>query len=187
MSWCFSTTEGQEYYKNQFIPAGKMKVQIEEKKERKESVKKKGEYERELQTIVNRIVRIIDTGKGCISCNHGWQSKWTRQQHAGHRLSVGSCPELRFNFNNIYLQCSICNNWKSGNEREYDKGLLNHYDNETLEKVQNLRIIYPSLSITIPELKEAIKTAKIIEKEILSGQSFTRDELNTKLGIYGNH
>ena len=101
ISWCFNTPEGKEYYNNQFIPAGKKKVKTEEKRERKESIKTKSDYLKELQTIVNRIVRIIDTGKGCISCSHGWSEPWTRQQHAGHRLSVGSCPELRFNFNNI--------------------------------------------------------------------------------------
>jgi hypothetical protein len=162
----------------------KKKEQTQLKMEQKQAIKKKSEYLKELQTIVNRIVRIIDTGKGCVSCDHGWRDKWTRQQHAGHRLSVGSCPELRFNFLNIYLQCSICNNWKSGNEREYDKGLLKHYDRKQLEIVQNLRLKYPSLHITIEELKEAIKRGKGVEKEILSGKSYTRNELNNKLGIY---
>lgn len=170
----------------------KAKIEVKkENKEKREKVKKQKEavktlsnYKSELQTIINAIVRLLDNDKGCISCKHGWDGNWTRQRHAGHRLSVGSCPELRFNLLNIWGQCSICNNWKSGNEREYDKGLALNYGDLTLATVKDLRVKYPSLHITIPEIKEAIVKARGIKKDILNGKIYFRDEINEILGIY---
>ena len=107
-------------------------------KQQKESIKSKSYFEKLLQTEINSIVRLIDNDNGCISCDHGWTKEATRQFHAGHRLSVGSNPTLRFNLFNIYKQCSICNNWKSANEREYDKGIVNHYCIELLEYIKQL-------------------------------------------------
>lgn len=189
-AWLYSTDEGSKVIKSYAIKAKKEVAETAEndkrkkKKELKESIKTPKDYKKDLQDIINPIVRLIDNNKGCISCDHGWGDNWTRQKHAGHRLSVGSTPELRFNVLNIYLQCSICNNWKSGNEREYDKGLINHYSQEQLDAVRNLRIKYPSLHITIPELKEAIIKAKKIKKDILKGKDFSRAEINEIIGIY---
>jgi hypothetical protein len=185
-NWLLNSPEGKEVIEKTTLRASK-KVSKEKKKsikKAKDAIKRKSDYERELQTLINSIVRLIDNDKGCISCNHGWDNPWTRQKHAGHRISVGSTPELRFNVFNIHLQCSICNNWKSGNERSYDKGLINHYGEDYLKSTRYLRLKYPSLHITIPELKEAINKAKIIKKRVLDGDTLTRKEINDFIGIY---
>lgn len=188
-NWVFGTPEGQQYFRMATLQGRKRaenenkKEKSKKKKEEKEAVEKKSELEKKLQKEFNSIIRIIDTGKGCISCRHGWRVKWTRQGHAGHWLSVGSNPQLRYNFNNCYLQCSICNNHKSSNSREYDKGIKRHYGQETLDKMQGLKKI-KELHLTKEELRDFIVKIRDIKKEIMSGNDFSRDELNQKLGIY---
>lgn len=161
------------------------KESIQRTKKQKELIKSKSYFEKLLQTEINSIVRLIDNDKGCISCDHGWTKEATRQWHAGHRLSVGSNPTLRFNLFNIYKQCSICNNWKSANEREYDKGIVNNYGIELLEYIKQLPDEFKELHLSIDELKTAIEKARKVKKEILSGIDYTRHEINEKIGIYG--
>jgi len=181
-----TTSEGDEVLKSTQIRA-KKHVQKEQKKEqsvKKEENRSKSYFEKQLEHEINAIVRLIDADKGCISCNHGWEKPWTRQAHAGHKVSVGSNPTLRYNLFDIFVQCSICNNWKSGNEREYDKGLIAHYGHEILEYIHELPSKYKELHLSIEELKQAIINARNIKKEILSGVDYSREEINQLIGIY---
>ena len=184
--WLYSTKEGMDYIKSVSLKAKKdvKKEKLKELREEKKSIRNKSYYEKKLEAEINEIVRLIDVDKGCISCEHGWDGKWTRQRHAGHRLSVGSFPAIRYNLFNIYLQCSLDNKYKSGNEREYDKGLIKHYGDKYLEKVMSLKSKYPELHLQVFELEEAIKRAREIKKEILSGKDFTREEINNYINIY---
>ena len=190
-NWVFDTPEGSKYRESIQIRA-KKHVQIESKKEqakKKDANRKKSYFEKQLETEVNTIVRLIDAEKGCISCSHGWDSDFTRQAHAGHHISVGSNPTLRYNMFNIWKQCSICNNHKHANDREYDKGIARIYGPGMLEYVNSLPGRFPSIHLSIDELKEKIIIARKIIKEIHSGKDFTRTEVNQKLGIYhaNNH
>lgn len=161
------------------------KENLKQVKEQKESIRNKSYYEKLLQTEINAIVRLIDNDKGCVSCDHGWTKEATRQFHSGHRFSIGSNSTLRFNVFNIYKQCSICNNWKSGNEREYDKGIIEFYGLETLEYIKSLPEQFKELHLSINELKQAIELSRKVKKDILSGIDYTRTEINDLIGIYG--
>ncbi len=81
------------------------------------------------QQTFNQFIRLRDTGKPCISCNRKHQG----QNHAGHYLSVGAHPELRFDVLNVHLQCAPCNNHLSGNILEYQKGLLKRIGPDKLD------------------------------------------------------
>ena len=184
--WLYNTTEGKIFLDSTQIRA-KKQVQKEQKKgqsQKKEENRSKSYFEKQLEHEINAIVRLIDADKGCISCSHGWEKPWTRQAHAGHKISVGSNPTLRYNLFDIFVQCSICNNWKSGNEREYDKGLITHYGQETLEYIQELPSRYKELHLSIDDLKQAIINARSVKKEILSGVDYSREEINRLIGIY---
>jgi hypothetical protein len=184
--WLFNSHEGKNYLERIRIRAKKKvekKIRTEHKKE-KEKLRSKSYYEGKLQNEINTIVRLIDTDKGCISCEHGWTGKATRQFHAGHRKSVGSNATLRFNLFNIFKQCSICNNFKSANEREYDKGIVKHYGQDMLDYIESLPGLYPELHLSIDDLKEKIIIARQIKKDILNGNDYTRKEINDKLSIY---
>lgn len=185
-TWCLTTPEGKELIEKSRL-TGKKKADKEKKSEnrrKKEEVRQKSYYEKKLQDTINSIVRLIDIDKGCISCSHGWDGKWTRQRHAGHRLSIGAFPELRYNLLDNFVQCSICNNFKSGNEREYDKGLIKHYGESFYNEAASLKGKYGPLNLTKSELKHYIKRANEIKREILNGKDYTRKKINDLIGIY---
>ncbi len=73
---------------------------------------------RKAQQAFNKFIRLRD-GNICISCGNQ-----TRQMQSGHYLSVGSHPELRFHPDNAHSQCTICNNFKSGNQKNYRENLI---------------------------------------------------------------
>ena len=81
----------------------------------KERVKPKGQYMREAQAAFNAWVRERDAKLPCISCGRSHSG----QYHAGHYLSVGANPELRFEPLNVHKQCAPCNNHLSGNLVNY--------------------------------------------------------------------
>jgi hypothetical protein len=110
------------------------------KKEKKEHVTAKKSFnlsdkplQKKLsQALVNKFVRTIrDASEPCISCG-----RYTGQMHAGHYLSIGSHPHLRFNTRNIAKQCSTCNNHLSGNLIEFRKGLVARHSVEFVESLE---------------------------------------------------
>ena len=159
--------------------------QIKITRAEKKEIMTKSEYEKILQTIVNSIVRMTDIDRGCISCEHGWKGQpFTRQRHAGHRYSIGSTPALRFDMFNLYVQDSICNNYLSGNERNYDKGIIEHHGQEYITILEKHKLEYQELKLTIPELTEAITRATEVKKQLMKGKYFGREEINQMIGIY---
>jgi len=120
----------------------------------KEKVKTLSDYAKETQTIFNRYIRLRDAGKGCISC---LTTKPNIQYHAGHYRSVGAAPQLRFHELNVWLQCSSCNNHKSGNSIEYRINLIKRIGIDKVEwlECQNKPIKYTVLELI--DLKEHYK------------------------------
>lgn len=153
------------------------------KRQLKEEIKTRSELTKELQKLVNQIVREIDHTESCISCR-------TRvaKFDAGHFFSTGAHPELRFNFLNIYKQCSQCNQHKHGNLLEYRESLILA---GVLKEVENLRLEYKELKPSKDDLTQAIIKAKEIRKQVRQGiykdcdKIELRKLLNLKLGLYG--
>lgn len=98
----------------------KVKREKKEYQEKKLKLKPRAEYLKEAQAIFNKFIRMRDAKEPCISCGRYHEG----QYHAGHYRSVGSTPELRFNELNCHKQCSVCNNYLSGNAIEYRRGLV---------------------------------------------------------------
>jgi hypothetical protein len=104
-------------------------VKVEQVKERRqdkvqrEKLKSKADYAREAQTAFNSFIRARDADKPCISCGKHHNG----QYHAGHFLSVGARPELRFEEQNVHKQCSVCNNHLSGNIVMYRMALVKQF------------------------------------------------------------
>lgn len=93
--------------------ARKMQPAHEKKKHReaKAKVKRAQDLKSEVQAACNRMIRARDAGKPC-PC--GKPDDGTHQRHAGHYLSVGSHPALRFHPWNIMATCSQCNVYGGG-------------------------------------------------------------------------
>lgn len=122
---------------------------MREKKVRKEKLMTRADWMNLLQKVFNTYIRKRDEGKPCISCG-----TTKGQFHAGHYRSVGSCPELRFNQDNVQGQCATCNNHLSGNLINYRINLVHRIG---IERVERLEGTNDPLKLTIDEIKELIK------------------------------
>lgn len=129
------------------------------RKELKEKIKGSGDYKRELQTIVNRIARLIDEGCPCIS-----SGRMTGKMNGGHRLAVGGWSSLRFNLLNIWIQSFSDNHHLSGSPTYYDISLAKM---GIYNLVHDLPKIYPTIKLSIEDLKAAIIKAKHVEKGLV--------------------
>ena len=85
-----------------------------------ERIKTRAQWMKEAQTAFNAFIRARDAARPCVSCGR----HHTGQYHAGHYLSVGSSPALRFEELNVWKQCAPCNNHLSGNAVLYRRALV---------------------------------------------------------------
>ena len=92
-----------------------MKVRVKETKETIGVLKKK------LQAITNKLAKLVNHREDCISCGVNLASQ--KQIDAGHFVAVGQCDPMRFNTMNIHPQCVSCNDFKGGNQLEYERRL----------------------------------------------------------------
>lgn len=117
-------------------------------KTRREAIKPRSQWLREAQTAFNAWIRARDAGMGCISCGtHNGKA------NAGHYLSTGARPELRFDEQNVHLQCERCNTYLHGNLISYRVALIQRIGVEAVERLEGP---HPPKKYTIDELK-AIK------------------------------
>ena len=61
---------------------------------------------KQTQVAFNKMIRLLDQGKPCISCG---KLVCGTEMHCGHFKSVAARPALRFDPRNAYLQGSDCN------------------------------------------------------------------------------
>lgn len=87
---------------------------------KRDKLKSKAAHAKEAQSAFNAWVRQRDHDQPCISCGR----HHTGQYHAGHFLSVGARPELRFTESNVHKQCAPCNTHLSGNAVLFRRGLV---------------------------------------------------------------
>lgn len=136
------------------------------KKEKKAHTKAKKElkandksFQREkAQTIFNKFIRLRDAGQLCISCQ-----KQPRKKNAGHYLSKGAHPELRYNPLNCHLQCEHCNSFKSGNQALYRTHLIKKIGSANVEWLEGP---HDAAKYTLDDLKEIQQTYTLKIKEL---------------------
>lgn len=163
--------------------AKKQKEFNAETRRRKLAIKKRSEWISDLQDIVNKFVRLRDVGKPCPSCGRS-ESEVERDAigktggawDAGHYLSRGSHPELRFCLDNIARQCKSCNGG-SGNYARKNHEVQKYFRVELinrigLEKVEWLEGKHEPLKLTIAEIQALIAEYKVKVKA-LSGKTTT--------------
>lgn len=96
------------------------KAERKQDRARRESLQPLSYFADKAQRQVNRYVRLKERGKPCISCGAPWQENY----QAGHYLSRGARPELRYHLDNLHIQCIPCNHHKSGNATMYRVNLV---------------------------------------------------------------
>lgn len=174
-------------YSKELNEKKKAKEWQKEKKVIEEKNKSLSGWQKDLQKEINTIVRLIDKGSGCISCNG------QTTPAGGHYHSTGSNRSITFHLDNIHLQDFNCNNWKSANLHKYDLGLIERYSKQYWEYVKfDIPKLFPLLKMAKNDYAEKIKIARQIVKELqkadLTYPTNVRLELrkkyNERLGIY---
>lgn len=96
-------------------------------REKKERLKTRSDWIKEVQIVFNRFTRLRDINDGCISCGIRYDNSSLGiggTFDAGHYLSRGSHPHLRFDERNCHAQCKRCNRYLSSNHASYRDGLI---------------------------------------------------------------
>lgn len=95
-------------------------------------LKTRSELAQEAQVAVNAYVRLRDAALPCVSCGRYHQGQW----HAGHYMSRGARPDLRFDLDNIHKQCAPCNEHLSGNIAAYRIELLRRIGQAGVDRLE---------------------------------------------------
>jgi Bacteriophage Lambda NinG protein len=125
------------------------KAERKEDKARRERIKPRADWMKEAQQAFNTYIRLRDQHLPCVSCGRDHQGQW----HAGHYLSTGARPELRFEPLNVHKQCQPCNTHLHGNLVNYRTELLKRIGPEAVEWLEGP---HEAKKYTVDELK-AIK------------------------------
>jgi hypothetical protein len=129
---------------------------------------KVSELKKQADKYFSKYVRLRDSVDGygqCITCDRTYHWK---QAQAGHFVSR-SCNFLRYNDENVNLQCSGCNLFKAGDQYQYAKNLDLKYGTGTAEKLHSQR--HTTHKFTAEELEKIIKEAKEYIKEMEQWQA----------------
>ena len=139
------------------------KKEAEDTRARRIALKSRKDWLNEAQVAVNKYVRFRDHGLPCISCG----APWTETAQAGHFLSRGARPELRFELKNLASQCVRCNMHLSGNLLGYRKGLIERIG---LEEVEKLEGPHPPAKWSQDELQCIRDAFRLLAKQALEAQ-----------------
>ena len=136
-----------------FVEEVKVKQWKETKTRMKTDLKTTQDWLKEAQTIFNKFVRLRDTGLNCISCD-----KPPLKKNAGHYFSSGGHSNVRFDEDNVHLQCEACNTYLSGNLLNYQIGIEKRIGAQRLMELQGKA--HETKKWTKDELKQIIETYK---------------------------
>ena len=143
----------------EYAQKARVKRENREYREAKEKQKSRADWLREAQTAFNSFIRARDNSLPCISCGRHHDG----QYHAGHYLTVGARPELRFNEQNVHKQCSVCNNHLHGNLINYRIELIKRIG---MGEVDGLESCHDSIKYTVEQLKDLKAHYKAKIKEL---------------------
>lgn len=147
-------------FSQQIAAKERRKAAQESKQNTRSKLKKKAEEE------CNKYVRARDNRdkQPCISCGYIWVAPHIgRKQNAGHFEAAGKRADIRYNEDNIHLQCEQCNTSLSGNVKPYRVNLIKKIG---LERVVTLESNNTPRSYSDEELRQIAQHFKEKREEI---------------------
>lgn len=144
------------------VKADKRKA-AEETRARRVALKSRRDWLEEAQKAVNSFVRARDRGLPCISCGCAWSETF----QAGHFMSRGARPELRFDLDNIHGQCIRDNMHLSGHLLGYRRGLI---ERKGVAVVEALEGPHPPAKWSVDELKTIRDAYRLLTKQEMEKQ-----------------
>ena len=136
-----------------FVAEVNQKQWKEKKTKMQNDLKTTQDWLKEAQTIFNKYIRLRDMGLWCISCG-----KQPKKKNAGHYFSSGGHSNVRFDEDNVHLQCEACNTYLSGNLLNYQIGIEKRIGAKKLLELHARA--HTEKRWSVEELKEIIKTYK---------------------------
>jgi len=130
---------------------------------RRVALKSRRDWLNEAQKAFNAWVRARDATLPCVSCGRHHEG----QYHAGHYLTVGARPELRFTPDNVHKQCSACNTHLHGNLILYRVELIRRVG---LQIVEALEGPHSPAKWSTDELKTTRDAYRLLTKQLLEKQ-----------------
>lgn len=131
----------------------RLKAERKHDRERKEAIKPRGDWLAEVQTIFNEFIRLRDKDQPCICCGKYFDDKVDLpggKWDAGHWLSRGSAPHLRFVENNVHKQLKGHNRPGGCTRARFRIGMIKRIG---LGAVEALECDQASRDYTIADLK----------------------------------
>lgn len=141
-----------------WVQEAKVKNWKKTKKKMQEDLETIQDLVKATQIVFNKYIRLRDKHELCISCKQK-----PKKSNAGHYYNANNHWNVRFDENNVHLQCEHCNTFLSGNLINYRENLLKKIGEgkfQLLEAEAN-----KTRKFTKEELKEIIETYKKKIKE----------------------
>lgn len=130
------------------VVKARMKAEKEATRARRLAVKPRAKWLAEAQASFNAYIRARDEAAGlpCISCGRHHAGS----HDAGHYLTTGARPELRFHEQNVWRQCVPCNRHLHGNLVLYRVELVKRIG---LAAVEALEGPHPAMHYSVDDLR----------------------------------
>jgi hypothetical protein len=130
-----------------------------------EALKPRSKWLSEAQAAFNGYIRMRDAHLPCISCQK--PANGAGSWDAGHYLTVGARPELRFNEDNVHRQCVKCNQHLHGNLVLYRIGLVARRGQEVVALLEGP---HPAAKYSVDELRVIRDTYRALARELKKQQ-----------------
>ena len=154
---------GERYARSLRVTAtNTIKAEKRETKKKLDALKPRRHWEKAAQEAFNGWIRARDHAQGCISCG-------TRdgKVNAGHYLSTGARPELRFEPLNVHRQCERCNTYLHGNLIAYRINLVARVGQEVVDLLEGP---HPPKKYTESQLREMAADYRARRRQLLKEQ-----------------
>ena len=136
-----------------FVAEAKEKQWKKAKKEKKAELMTVQDWVKIAQTAFNAFIRERDKGLLCISCGNV-----PKKTNAGHFWNANNHWAVRFDEDNVHLQCEYCNSFLSGNLLPYRANLIGKIGFERYDQLEEKA--RETRKFSIEELKEITATYK---------------------------
>lgn len=149
--------------KDECIKAFVEEVKTKQWKETKTRMKNELETVQDIvkaaQIVFNKYIRERDKNETCISCKN-----IPKKSNAGHFWNANNHWNVRFDEDNVHLQCERCNSFLSGNLIEYRANLITKIGPERFSKLEAKARV--TRKFTKDELKEIIEKYKYLVRDM---------------------
>lgn len=139
--------------------AAQKRAEKAETRARRLAIKPRSKWLSEAQAAFNFFIRTRDAASPCVSCGKSTGSHWD----AGHYLTRGARPELRFNEANCHKQCIACNQHLHGNLILYRVELIKRIGLAAVEKLEGPN---PPMHYSLDDLRIIKHTYRQRAKEL---------------------